>query len=130
MDFILAILMVIIGAGIPAYWLIYWASGRLPRGFRTVVNGGYIVFHIIAELITAGLCLAAGAVIAFHGFPQAGALVFLASGALIYAGVNSLAWSTLTKNRRMVIIFLLVSLIAVASALYAQFGWQQFSQTP
>ncbi|MEL7562954.1 hypothetical protein [Dehalogenimonas sp. 4OHTPN] len=125
MDFILAILMVIIGAGIPAYWLIYWASGRLPRGFRTVVNGGYIVFHILAELVAAGLCLAAGAVILFHGFPQAGALVFLASGALIYAGVNSLGWSTL-NDRRMVIIFLLVSLIAVSAAFYAQSGWQQF----
>ncbi|KTB47602.1 hypothetical protein [Dehalogenimonas alkenigignens] len=125
MDFILAILMVIIGAGIPAYWLNYWASGRLPLGFRTIVNGSYIVFHILAELVTAGLCLAAGAVIVFHGFPQARALVFLASGALIYAGVNSLGWSSLTDHR-MVIIFLLVSLIAVAAALYAQTGWQQF----
>ncbi|TFG46696.1 MAG: hypothetical protein E4H31_01010 [Dehalococcoidia bacterium] len=74
-------------------------------------NGNYIAFHILVELVTAGLIVATGVVILFQEFHRL-KHVFLATGTLLYVSINSLAWST-SNDKRLSAIFIFIIIIAL-----------------
>ena len=126
MNAAVAALLLIIGAGIVVFWLLHWLSGKLPQGLSTVDSGSYIAFHILAELITAGLAVTAGIVTLFHGFPLSSPWVFLTACALVYTGFNSLGWSVRKQDNRFIVIFIITVALGIYLAWYAQFGWHNF----
>ncbi len=87
------VILILVGLAIMAYWVNFALKGNLPQGLWTVENNQYIAYHIGAEGLMALLAIVGGfGLLVGRGWGMATALVAL--GALLYTGVNSLAWST------------------------------------
>ncbi len=56
----ISILLTLVGIMIISYWIVYFLMGHLSQGLRTIESGGYFAFHILAEIITAILCVIGG----------------------------------------------------------------------
>ncbi len=82
MILIITILLILVGVSIIAYWVVYILQDRLPLGIRTLESGGYITFHILAEIITAVLCILGGVALVLNS--KSGHLIaLLGSGMLL-----------------------------------------------
>ena len=91
MSLAIGILLVILGLGMILFWVLHMAAGKLSQGIRTLESGGYIAFHITAELITGILCILGGLALMLT-LKYGVSVALFASGMLAYTGVNSLAW--------------------------------------
>jgi len=100
-----------------AFWVFHIISGGLPQGIRTLENGGYIAFHITAESLTGFLCVVGGLGIALS-LNWGNLLALFASGMLAYTGINSLAWNEVKEKPGLSIMFLVPTVIAVATFIY------------
>lgn len=81
----------LVGLAIIIYWIYFIAQGHMADGFFTVIDDGYIIFHIIAETITALACFVAG-ILLFRGSLKAFIVSGITFGLLLYAGFNTLGW--------------------------------------
>ena len=117
MDIAVGILLMVVGLGMVLFWARHVATGGLPEGIRTLESGGYIAFHITAELITGVLCILGGLALALA--IRCGAPVALfASGMLAYTGINSLAWREVKNKPALSVMFIVPTVIAVFSGIY------------
>ena len=117
MDIAIGVLLMIVGLGMIIFWVRHMTTGGLPQGIRTLESGGYIAFHITAELITGILCILGG--LALTLTLKCGAPVSLfASGMLAYTGINSLAWSEVKNKPSLSVMFVVPTVIAVVSGVY------------
>ncbi len=115
MGLAVSILLVLVGALIIGYWVLYVRGGHLPRGIRTVESGGYIAFHIAAEVITAILCIVGGIWLT----QSTGRLIaLLGAGMLLYTSINSLAWGEVKTKPIMSLMFIPPAIVAVLAAVY------------
>ena len=121
MSLAVGILLIIVGLGMVLFWVHHMATGGLPQGIRTLESGGYIAFHITAELITGILCIFGGLALMLTltcGVPVA----LFASGMLAYTGINSLAWKEVRNKPLLSVMFLVPTVIAIFSGVYLVFS--------
>ena len=117
MNITTGILLTIVGLGIIGFWVLHIIKGGLTQGIRTLESGGYIAFHISAELLTGILCALSGITLALSlEWPPPVAL--LASGMLLYTSINSLAWREVKNNPKLSLLFVIPALIAIFSIIY------------
>ena len=116
----ISILLAIVGLGIIGFWLLHIFKGGLPQGIRTLESGGYIAFHISAELITGVLCTLSGIALAL-GVKWASMTALLAVGMLLYTSINSLSWKEVRNRPVLSVIFVFPALIAILIILYLLF---------
>ena len=117
MNLAVSILLVLVGVSIIGYWIFYVLRGHLPQGLKTIESGGYIAFHILAEMITAILCIIGGVWLARN--ERVGPLIaLLGSGMLLYTCINGLAWKEVRSKPLMSLLFIPPAVIAVLSAVY------------
>lgn len=104
METIVAVLMIVMGAGIAAIWTKDIASGEkvdLSEGFlraREGEDGSLLWPHWVAEYATAAALIVGGLGLLTHsewGPP----LAALAVGALFYTSMNSLGWAFARRDR-------------------------------
>ena len=107
-----AVLLVIIGFGIIGFWTIHIIKGGLPRGIKTIENGGYISFHIFTELLTGVLCITSGIAVLTNE-PWGIILILTTAGMLLYTSINSLAWSEVRSKPAFTVIFVVPAMIAI-----------------
>ncbi len=113
----IGILLIIVGAAIIGYWIIFALKGHLPQGLRTVESGGYISFHILAEITTAIICIIGGIWLVLT--LQSGNLVAIfGSGMLLYTSINGLAWKEVKNKPMMFLLFLPPAIVAILSAVF------------
>ena len=113
----IGILLMVVGLAMIGFWVFHISKGGLPQGIRTLESGGYLVFHITAELITGVLCMLGGLALILTlkcGIPVA----LFASGMLAYTGMNSLAWNEVKNKPVLSLMFLVPLVIAVVSGVY------------
>jgi hypothetical protein len=99
------------------FWAVHILKGGLPRGIRTLESGGYISFHITAELLTGILCLIGGIALTFEsswGMPVA----LFSSGMLLYTSINSLAWKEVRNKPVLSLMFIFPAIISIMSIVY------------
>lgn len=77
---------IVVGASIAALWTMLLVTGQVPEIGQGRTD---IWFHLVAELVTAVLLVAAGMALLTSGGPSAATLAALAAGALAYTTVNS-----------------------------------------
>ena len=117
MNLAISILLTLVGVMIIGYWIVYFLKGHLAQGFRTIELDGYIAFHILAEIITAVLCVIGGVRLALD--LNAGNLIaLLGSGMLLYTSINGLAWKEVKTRPMMSLLFIPPAIIAILSAIY------------
>ena len=82
----LAWFQIVVGAAMAALWTVLVVAGEVPE-----IPAGQldIYFHLAAELITAGLLVAAGTTLLRRGLARGRLLSAFALGALLYTTVNS-----------------------------------------
>lgn len=117
MDIAQGILLAAVGLGMLTFWTLHILSGKLDHGFKTLGNGGFILFHIGIEIFTGLLCLAGGTAMATMQ-RWGDAVALFASGMLLYTGINSLAWSEVRANPNNALMFIAPALIAIISGIY------------
>jgi hypothetical protein len=117
MSLAVGILLIIVGLGMILFWARHMATGGLPQGIQTLESGGYIAFHITAELTTGTLCILGGVGLALAVSCGAPVALF-ASGMLAYTGVNSLAWKEVKNRPALSAMFIVPTLIAIISGVY------------
>ena len=116
MHLTVGILLALMSTGMAAFWILRTVSGGLQQGLRTLDRDNYIILHIVAELLTAVLCLAAGSAMIMQ-LAWGTYLGLVASGALGYSGINSLAWG-LKNSPVLSLIFAAATAVAFISGIY------------
>ena len=111
----LSVFLIFVGLGIATFWVAWILMGNLTEGVRTVENENYIVFHIAAELIAAALAFTGG-VLWLSAHRRAPVFVQVALGALIYTGLNSMAWGI--RNDPLISVFFGLTFIVGLIGLY------------
>ena len=105
--------LLVMGVGIAGLWAVLLAVGQVPE----VADGRVdIWFHIAAELLTAGLLVAAGVAL-LRRSARARLLAALSLGALVYTAVNSPGYYAQSGDVAMVAMFAGVLLAAGAALL-------------
>ena len=117
MNYIIGILLSIVGIGMLGFWLIHITKGGLPQGIRTLENGGHIAFHISIELLTGIVCLVSGTTICLET-AWAVPVGLLSCGMLLYTSINSLAWKEVREKPVISLMFVVPAIIAVLSIVY------------
>jgi len=115
METAVAVLLVITGFGMIAFWVLHIFKGGLPKGLKTVENGGYIGFHVVIELITGLVCVSSGALLLVGRGP---ALMPIAAGMLLYTSINSLAWSEVKNKPVFAVMFVVPAIISLLTIGY------------
>ena len=103
--------VLVMGLGIAGLWDMLLAAGQVPEVAEGRVD---IWFHIAAELLTAGLLVAAGVAL-LRRHTRARLLAAVALGALIYTAINSPGYYAQSGDAAMVAMFAGVLLAAVAA---------------
>ena len=117
MDIVIGILLMTVGIGMIAFWILHMMSGKMTRGIKTLENGGFIAFHITAELITGVFCIIGGLDLAISW--NAGYFIpVFACGMLAYTSLNSLAWNEIRKKPVLSAMFIAPLLISIVSSVY------------
>ncbi len=117
MDIVIGALLMIVGIGMIAFWTLHVSSGKMTQGIKTLENGGFIAFHITAELITGFICIIGGLGVALSW--NAGYFIpVFACGMLAYTSLNSLAWNEIRNKPALSAMFIVPLLIAIASSIY------------
>ena len=117
MDIVIGILLMIVGIGMIAFWILHMTSGKMTQGIKTLENGGFIAFHITAELITGIFCILGGLGLAISWNSSYFIPVF-ACGMLAYTSLNSLAWNEIRNKPVLSAMFIAPLLIAIVSSIY------------
>ena len=117
MDLAIGILLAIVGLGMIGFWARHVATGGLPQCIKTLESGGYIAFHITAELITGIICVAGGLAVAL-AFEWGLPVGLFASGMLAYTSINSLAWKEVKNKPALSVMFVVPAIIAIVSGVY------------
>ena len=117
MNLAISILLILVGVMIIGYWIVYSARGHLSEGFCTVESGGYIAFHILAEIITAILCVIGG-IWLVSSLKWGNLITLFGSGMLLYTSINGLAWKEVKNRPVMSLLFIPPAIIAILSAFY------------
>jgi len=117
MNIIIGSLLVIVGLGMIAFWLLHIASGKMTAGIKTLENGGFIAFHISAELITGIICIIGGLMLSFS-LGIGSSIALFSSGMLAYTSLNSLAWSEIKSKPSLSIVFIAPLVVAIISCCY------------
>jgi peptidoglycan/LPS O-acetylase OafA/YrhL len=104
--------LVVVGLAIAGVWTLLLGSGQVPEVSDGRVD---IIFHIVAEALTATLLVAAGAGL-LRGWPRAPLLAAVAIGALAYTAVNSAGYYAESGDWPAVTMF---AVLAVGTALAA-----------
>ena len=120
MNTALGILLAIVGAGMIGFWTVHILKGGLPQGIRTLESGGFIAFHITAEVLTGVLCLISGILLA-TSLSRGITVALLACGMLLYTSINSLAWKEVKNKPVVSVMFVVPAAIALASIIYLLF---------
>jgi len=111
------ILLSVVGLGIIGFWLIHIKKGGLAQGLRTLESGGFIAFHVIAEIFTGIICLIAGIALAVES-SWAYLVALMAGGMLLYTSINSLAWKEVRSKPALSIMFIVPVIIAIISIMW------------
>lgn len=109
------ILLAVTGIGMIGFWAQHIARGGLPEGVKTTESGGYIIFHVIIELVTGSLCVIGGMALIFGIYWRLPAAL-IAAGMLFYACVNSLAWKEVRHRPVLSLMFIISAAIAIYTA--------------
>ena len=117
MYLVAGILLSVVGVGIIGFWLIHILKGGFPQGLRTIESGGFIAFHITAEILTGIICLLSGLALALE-LSWAYLLALLAGGMLLYTSINSLAWKEVRSKPSLSIMFIVPVIIAIISIIW------------
>ena len=117
MDSVIGMLLMIVGIGMITFWVLHIMSGKMTQGIMTLENGGFIAFHITAELITGIFCILGGLGVALSWNSGYFIPVF-ACGMLAYTSLNSLAWSEIRNKPVLSAMFIVPLLIAIGSGIY------------
>ena len=117
MNTALGILLAVVGAGMIGFWAVYVLKGGLTQGIRTLENGGFIAFHITAEVLTGILCIAGGTTLALS-ISLGIRVALLACGMLLYTSINSLAWKEVKNRPAVSVMFIVPAVIALLSIVY------------
>ena len=117
MDIAVGKLLMIAGIGMIAFWMLHISSGKMTHGIKTLENGGFIAFHITAELVT-GLCCIIGGLGVAISWDTGYFLPVFACGMLVYTSLNSLAWNEIRNKPALSAMFIVPLLIAVVSSIY------------
>jgi hypothetical protein len=104
--------LLVLGIGIAGLWVALLAAGQVPEVAEGRVD---IWFHVAAELLTAGLLVAAGVALLRHR-ARAHLLAAVALGALVYTAINSPGYYAQRGDVAMVAMFAGV-LVAAGAAL-------------
>lgn len=99
------------------FWVIHLIKGGLPDGIRSLENGGFLAFHITAELLTAVFCIAGGTGLITDS-PWGIPVALAAGGMLLYTSINSLAWSEVRKTPKLSVMFIVPAAISIFSIVY------------
>lgn len=113
----IGILLAVVGLGMIGFWAVHIFKGGLPQGIHTLESGGYIAFHITAELLTGVLCLAGGIALSFKASWSMPVALF-SSGMLLYTSINSLAWKEVRNKPFLSLMFIFPAIIAIVSIVY------------
>jgi hypothetical protein len=105
--------LLVVGVGIAGLWIVLLAAGQVPEVAEGRVD---IWFHIAAELLTAGLLVAAGVAL-LRRSARARLLAAVSLGALVYTAINSPGYYAQSGDVAMVGMFALVLLLAAGAAL-------------
>ena len=105
--------VLVMGLGIAGLWGVLLAAGQVPEVAEGRVD---IWFHIGAELLTAGLLVAAGVAL-LRRHTRARVLAAVALGALIYTAINSPGYYAQSGDAAVVAMFAGVLLAAGAALL-------------
>ncbi len=117
MNLTIGVLLILVGVMIIGYWIVYFLIGHLSQGLRTLESGGYIAFHILAEIITAIVCIMGGAWLVLN--KNGGNLIaLLGSDMLLYTSINGLAWKEVKIKPLVSLLFIPPALLAIFIALY------------
>ncbi len=111
---IVAGFLLVVGVGIAGLWGVLLAAGQVPEVAEGRVD---IWFHIVAELLTAALLIAAGVAL-LRRSARARLLAAVSLGALVYTAINSPGYYAQSGDVAMVGMFAAV-LLAAAAALLA-----------
>ncbi len=115
MGLAVSILLIIVGVLIVGYWVLFAVGGHLRQGIRTLESGGFIIFHIAAEIVTAALCIAGGMSL----IGNRGELVaLLGVGMLLYTSINGLAWKEVRTRPVLSLMFIAPAIVSVLAAVY------------
>ena len=117
MDLVMGLLLVIVGLGMIAFWVLHIVSGKMTAGIKTLENGGFIAFHISAESLTGILCIISGIMLSFSS-AFGSSIALFSSGMLAYTSLNSLAWSKIRSKPSLSIMFIVPLVVAVISCCY------------
>jgi hypothetical protein len=93
------------------FWVMHITTGGLPQGLYTLESEGYIIFHIIAEIIM-GTASIVGGVSLIVGVVWGIPVGLVANGMLAYTGINCLAWRAVKQNHMWIVVFCLVTIVA------------------
>ncbi|MCD6161953.1 MAG: hypothetical protein J7K40_06020 [candidate division Zixibacteria bacterium] len=91
---ILVTYLMLIGFIIGGYWVIQLSGSFLFHSSGTIRNSNYIIWHIIAELITSILSIIAAYLVLIR-HPLGKRLAMFTCGMLLYTGLNSIGWGSL-----------------------------------
>ena len=117
MNIVVGILLSVVGLGMIGFWAIHIFKGGLPQGIQTLESGGYLAFHITAELITGIMCLTGGIALTFESSWSMPVALFSA-GMLLYTSINSLAWKEVKNKPVLSLMFILPAIISILSIAY------------
>jgi len=122
-DLTVSVLLAILGVGMLGFWATWLAQGDLRGGIATIENNQFIVFHVTAEAIAALLALV-GAAGLWLRRTWGRAVSCVAGGMVVYATINSLAYSV--KNDPALTPIFVVSL-AVVLVCFALLGSERMT---
>jgi len=112
-----SIFAIIVGAGMVAQWAINIVGNRIPRLEDDPVSGRGLfdmIFHWVAEFLTAFVLIAAGVGLILES--AWGVSVFLVGiGMLIYTAINSPGFFAQQRKWSMVGMFIVILILAVLS---------------
>jgi len=93
------VFLLAVGLFILGWWGNFVLAGNMPQGIFTVEKGSYLALHVGAEALTA-LVAVAGGIGLLRGRLWGVTLGLVSLGGLLYAAINSLAFSLLSAPER------------------------------
>ena len=112
----LVVLFLLVGLSICGYWATQLSAGFLSLGISTVINDSYIVWHIMAEIITGALAIISAFLILSRNMFGL-RLGFFTCGMLLYTGLNSIGWG-MRHDPGLLVLFIISAIGAIFGFFY------------
>ena len=113
---ILVTFLILIGFSMCGYWAIQLSSGFLFLGLSSIRNDSYIIWHVVAEVLTGILALFSAYLVLIR-HPIGWRLAMFACGMLLYTGINSIGWGIL-HDTGLLVLFIFCSIGALFGLIY------------